>query len=166
MTADEILANLTELAHRVHERGLVADLYLFGGAVMVLVYRTRPATRDIDAVFEPKMAVYRIAQEMADERALAPGWLNDAVKGWLSPSGVMHTYLEMPGMRVSIPDPAYLFAMKVMASRPEDRADLEVLIAHLGLLSVDDALAVVGRFYPVERLPLQATYRLAELLGG
>lgn len=164
MTADEIRRHLQNLGQRLLARGITADLYLFGGAVMVLVYGTRPGTHDIDAVFEPKVAVYKVARQMADELELDPNWLNDAVKGWLSPQGVMRTYLELPGVRVSVPDPAYLFAMKVLASRPEDRPDLEALIEHLGLQSVDQALDIVGRFYPAARLPIQAHYRLAELL--
>jgi hypothetical protein len=33
------------------QRGVVADIYVFGGAAMALAYDARRATRDIDAVF-------------------------------------------------------------------------------------------------------------------
>jgi hypothetical protein len=41
------------LGDRLVRRGVVADLYVFGGAAMALVYDARRATRDIDAVFQP-----------------------------------------------------------------------------------------------------------------
>jgi hypothetical protein len=41
------------LGDRLVRRGLVADVYVFGGAAMALAYDARRATRDIDAVFEP-----------------------------------------------------------------------------------------------------------------
>jgi hypothetical protein len=41
------------LGDRLAGRGIVADLYVFGGAAMALAYDTRRATHDIDAVFQP-----------------------------------------------------------------------------------------------------------------
>ena len=41
------------LGDRLARRGVVADVYVFGGAAMSLVYDSRRATRDIDAVFAP-----------------------------------------------------------------------------------------------------------------
>jgi hypothetical protein len=39
------------LGDRLARLGVVADLYVFGGAAMALAYDSRRATRDIDAVF-------------------------------------------------------------------------------------------------------------------
>jgi hypothetical protein len=44
---------LRHLGDRLVRRGVVADLYIFGGAAMALAYDARRATRDIDAVFQP-----------------------------------------------------------------------------------------------------------------
>jgi hypothetical protein len=41
------------LGDRLARRGVVADVYVFGGAAMALAYDSRRATRDIDAVFQP-----------------------------------------------------------------------------------------------------------------
>jgi hypothetical protein len=48
---------LHRLGGRLARRGVVADLYIFGGAAMALAYDARRATRDIDAVFQPHGAV-------------------------------------------------------------------------------------------------------------
>ena len=37
------------LGDRLARRGVVADLYVFGGAAMALAYDSRRATRDVDA---------------------------------------------------------------------------------------------------------------------
>jgi Nucleotidyltransferase of unknown function (DUF6036) len=42
------------LGDRLARRGIVADIYVFGGAAMGLAYDARRATRDIDAVFSPR----------------------------------------------------------------------------------------------------------------
>jgi hypothetical protein len=41
------------LGDRLVRRGVIADVYVFGGAAMALAYDARRATRDIDAVFKP-----------------------------------------------------------------------------------------------------------------
>lgn len=38
------------LGDRLVRRGVIADVYVFGGAAMALAYDARRATRDIDAV--------------------------------------------------------------------------------------------------------------------
>ncbi len=48
-----------------------------GGAAIALAYDERRSTRDIDAVFVPKMHVYRAAARVAADRGLPVGWLND-----------------------------------------------------------------------------------------
>ena len=41
------------LGDRLAKRGVVADIYVFGGAAMALAYDSRRATRDVDALFKP-----------------------------------------------------------------------------------------------------------------
>ncbi len=99
MRRDEILAALTALGADLAERGLVADLYVVGGAAIALAYDERRATRDIDAVFAPKNEVYAAARVGA-ALDLPDGWLNDAVKGFLQgPDTFPTSVLDMPGLR-------------------------------------------------------------------
>ncbi len=83
MRRDEILRALTALGAELTERGLVADLYVVGGAAITLAYDERRATKDIDTVFVPKNEVYAAAARVAATLDLPDGWLNDAVKGFL-----------------------------------------------------------------------------------
>ncbi|MCA1673021.1 MAG: hypothetical protein LC799_12770 [Actinobacteria bacterium] len=67
MDRDEIVAALTALGRRLDERGLVGDMYVVGGAAIALAFAARRSTRDVDAVFEPKMAIYEAAAEVSAE---------------------------------------------------------------------------------------------------
>jgi hypothetical protein len=58
-------------------------MYIVDGAAIALAYDARRATRDIDAAFEPKMLVYEAAADVAARLHLPPGWLNDAVRGFV-----------------------------------------------------------------------------------
>ena len=54
-----------QLGDRLARRGVIADIYIFGGAAMALAYDARRATRDIDAVFKPHGIVLEEALEEA-----------------------------------------------------------------------------------------------------
>jgi hypothetical protein len=47
MDRDEIEGALRELAQEVDERGVMARIYLVGGAAMVLAYQSRFSTDDV-----------------------------------------------------------------------------------------------------------------------
>ncbi|MEO5679922.1 MAG: hypothetical protein ABIS47_09665 [Acidimicrobiales bacterium] len=63
---------------------VVGELYVVGGAAIALAFDERRATRDVDAVFEPKLIIYEEAARVADELHLPAGWLNDGVTGLLA----------------------------------------------------------------------------------
>lgn len=57
--------------------GVVADIHVVGGAVMVTEYGARDATADVGAFdYQPHGAVKRAARLVAEEMDLPPSWLN------------------------------------------------------------------------------------------
>lgn len=166
MDRAEILALLRELAGRLHDRGVEAEMYVVGGAAIALAFDERRSTRDVDAVFEPKQIVYEVAREMAGERDLPPGWLNDAVKGFLAGDDRdAICVLELPGLRVSTASPRMLVALKVLAHRVgEDETDLRLLAADMGLRSAAEVLAVAEDVYG-DRLDAAARFFVEELFA-
>lgn len=54
LSAEEIRALLVELGEELAQIGESGELFLVGGAALALGYDAREATRDVDAVFEPK----------------------------------------------------------------------------------------------------------------
>jgi hypothetical protein len=149
MDRSEIIEALTALAGELERRGVVAEMYVVGGAAIALAFDERRATRDIDAVFEPKNVVYEAAAVVAEELGLPGGWLNDAVKGFLEgedPAAV--PILDLPGLRCLAASPETLLALKVLAHRVgEDEEDLRLLAGELGLETADEVLAVAERTF-------------------
>lgn len=170
-----IVAALRRLAEMLRARGVQGEVCLLGGTVMVLGFRARPATRDVDAIFEPAAIVRELARRVAAEQELPEDWLNDGAKGFVS---VRHdtTTGDLPqfdGLRLTMPTPEYLLAMKCMASRigagpaePGDVADIRFLISHLGLRAAEQAREIVARYYPEDRIPPRALYLLEDLFAG
>jgi len=163
---DDIIQLLTELGAALADQGEHADVFLVGGAAMALAYSTRRATRDLDAVFEPKQVVYAVAAHIAQVHDLPEDWLNDAVKGFLpgiDPNAT--TLFESPGISVRVASPRYLFAMKAAAARMErDAEDLQFLYRLCGFRTVTEALDCVTDHYPPHLLTPKTEFLLRELL--
>ena len=149
MDRTEIIAALTALAGELERRGVVAEMYVVGGAAIALAFDERRATRDIDAVFEPKDIVYEAAAVVAERIGLPGGWLNDAVKGFLEGDDpAAAPVLDLPGLRCLTASPETLLALKVLAHRVgEDEADLRLLAAELGIETADEVLAIAERTF-------------------
>ena len=165
-------ARITELLHMLNDRlaaeDVVGELYMVGGAVMALAFNARQSTADVDAVFVPKETVRRLAREVARDAGVADNWLNDAVKGFLGDRGEFEKWLELSHLRVFVPVPEYLLAMKCIAFRlgPEfrDEDDVRYLLRHLNVERSEDALAIVERYFPADRIPPKTRFALQELL--
>ena len=145
------------------------ELYLVGGAVMCLVYDARASTKDVDALFKPAAAIREAARRVALRVHVAEDWLNDAVKGYLSEQGDFRRYIDHAHLRVMVAAPEYLLAMKCLAMRLgaefHDEADIRFLLRLLDLTRYEDALAVVTRYYPLDRFPQKTLYALEELIA-
>jgi hypothetical protein len=150
LTRDRAIEALTRLGGQLAAAGLIGDVYLVGGAAMVLAYHADRMTHDIDAVFAPTADIYRAAQIVGDELGLPRGWLNDAAKGFVpgaDPDAIR--VLDLPGVRVTAASPEFLLGMKLLAARPEqDRDDIAHLARLLNLKSSGEVLEVVERLYP------------------
>ena len=150
--------------------GAEGELYLVGGAVLCLALDAREATRDVDAFFRPTRLVREAAHRVAAKAGVPDDWLNDAVKGFLSPRGAFEPYLELPHLKVFVAQPSYLFAMKCAALRLgeefHDLDDVRFLLRYLGLSTVDEALAVVTRYFDEKHLQPKTRLALEEILGA
>lgn len=75
------------MAELLERDGTVGEIYIFGGAAMVHGYRARYATRDVDALFEPREKIHRAAVEVAEEMGLPRWWLHDQATVYLPRAG-------------------------------------------------------------------------------
>jgi len=164
---EQIVKALTALGQELEGRGVEGEMYVVGGAAIALAYDSRRSTRDIDAVFEPKSVIYEAAQEVAAQLELPPGWLNDAVKGFLAgPDPDAAPVLEAPGLRCLVASPRMLLALKVLAHRVgEDEDDVRLLARQLGLGTATEILAIAEEVFG-ERLDTAARFFVEELFDG
>lgn len=167
LTREQILRALEALSAELGAAGVSGEVCLFGGSVMVLAFAARVATKDVDALFLPAPLIRDLARRVGESQHLPADWLNDGVKGFLSSRHdiTAGNLPQFPHLRLAMPVPEYLLAMKCMAARlggptgeASDVPDIVFLIRHLRLGSAPDVLEIVGRYYPANRVPVKTQY--------
>jgi len=170
LSSNDILRLLERLNDELEAASVRGVVHLAGGAVMCLAFHARDSTRDVDATFEPSVAVLEAAHRVAARENVPEHWLNDAVKTYLSDHGEFDELLERSHLRVFSANAKYMLAMKSMAMRVgegyQDEADIRYLLRHLGIETVENALHMIGKYYPLEAFPKRALAALEEILSG
>jgi hypothetical protein len=156
-----IIHALRRLGELACEQGTTLEVSLYGGAVFTLVYGSREATKDVDAVVRQSEIAEILAARVARELSLPDDWLNDHVKQFLAEKEAKR---ELPqsefgeGLRVSVPTAAYLLAMKLRACRPPlpgysgDYGDIRFLVKKMQIGTVEAAEAIFDTFFPYDVL--------------
>ena len=169
LTKADILRLFELLDGELAEEGSLGELYVVGGAVMCLVLNARDATRDVDAFFKPTKTIREAAARVAARADVSSDWLNDAVKGFLSPRGDFVPYFERAHLRVYVAESHYLLAMKCAAMRLgeefHDLDDVRYLLRHLDVSNIDEALEIVCRYFDEDQLHPKTRLALEELLS-
>ena len=167
LTREAILRALNSLSENLGRQNVTGELCLFGGTVMVLAFTARLSTKDVDALFQPTPLIRELARRIGEEQHLPADWLNDGVKGFISArhETTAGNLPQFPHLRLTMPVPEYLLAMKCMAARlggttgeSSDVPDIVFLIRHLKLQSAKDVLDLVGLYYPANRIPVKTQY--------
>ena len=170
LTKDDIRRLLELLDAELAALEVEGELYLVGGAVMCLALGAREATRDIDAFFRPTRLIREAAARVAAKAGVPASWLNDAVKGYLSPRGDYHPFLELGHLRVFVAQPEYLLAMKCVALRLgeefHDLDDVRYLLRYLNVSTLEEAVSIVLRYFDEEHILAKTRLALEELLSG
>ena len=164
MTAEEITKYLTELNDELRLMDIKGEVSLYGGAVMCLVYDARPATKDVDAVFRPVTEMRQAILRVAERNHLNEDWLNDGVKGYLVPHQ-QRVFVDLPNLKVFVPEPDYLLAMKALSARADsfDTDDVKTLIMQLGLKTPHEVFAIVEKYYPRQQVKPATQYFIEEM---
>jgi hypothetical protein len=165
MTAEEIEQYLREVNDELALQDVTGEICLYGGAVMCLVYKARPATKDVDAIFEPVKYIRNAIRRISERHNLPIDWINFAVKMFV----VEHEreiFLDLPNLKVYVPLPEYLLAMKILASRADsfDLDDIKFLVDKLKLQTVEEAIGIVENYYPNKNIKPESRFLLEELL--
>lgn len=169
LSVQDINDAFSDLAAKARADGKVIDIAVYGGSALLLASNFRAATQDIDAVAETDQGVIdRYAGEIAKARGWPDDWINDGVRTFLSPNvdgldqhhALFRSYPDeaSPGLRVFVPTPGYLLAMKLMAMRidtatgQKDLPDLLNLIDVMGIKQKSELMSFAQSFYPEARV--------------
>lgn len=144
------------------------QIAVYGGSALMLASNFRFATEDVDIAdiggAWPDW-LKAVVADIAHEKGWGEDWFNDAVSFHLSPLadrtsdhlefGTFPRDVSQPGLVVSVPTVQYLLALKLKAMRILDqkkgdaeRLDLINLLKAADVKTIDEAIAVLGRYFP------------------
>jgi len=164
MTKDQIKTSLEKLNDELRLMDTKGEICLYGGAVMCLVYDARPNTKDVDAVFKPTQQMREAAKRVAETCHLKEDWLNDAVKGYVV-EHLQRVLFNFSNLKIFVPEPDYLLAMKTLAARVEatDKPDVQFMINLLGLKTAPEVFSILEKYYPRQQIKPATQFFIEEL---
>ena len=172
---ETLIKALTDLGEILFLSGKMAEIAVFGGSALMLMFDYRQATRDVDAVFfsdktELNSAIITIAEKYNFDN----DWINDGVKGFVNES--VHDTLKIfrsfpdedhPGLRIFLPSAEYILSMKCLAMRTEigssDISDIKILLKKCSIDSPEELFDLIAMFYPKAHIPPKTQFGILEL---
>jgi len=166
---DALLDAFDRIGRAAALAGTKLQIAVYGGSALMLASNFRFATEDVDvSELEHPLPGWlaAVVDEIAKENGWMDDWFNDGVAFHLSPlADRALDHLEFgtfprdgtpPGLAVSVPSAEYLLALKLKAARVTDplrgeteRLDILNLMQVVGISTVEDAIALLGRYFPV-----------------
>lgn len=165
LSAEKIKELFEILNSELQRQGETAEIGIVGGAVMCLVFHTRQATRDVDAIFKPASLVRKLVAKIGEEQGLPPDWLNDAAKGFIQGDFERQDVLNLSHLRVWSPEPKYMLAMKCISARwdTSDREDVIFLVRFLKLDDPEQVFRIIEHYYPKKLIPPKTRFFIEEV---
>jgi hypothetical protein len=169
LNREALLDAFDRIGRAANEAGTKLQIVVYGGSALMLASNFRFATEDVDIADIggdwPKWLTDVVAA-VAIEKGWSDDWLNDGVVFHLSPlADRAKDHLEFgtfprdsspPGLVVSVPTADYLLALKLKAFRTQDtlrgdteRLDILNLMDVVGISTADQAIAVLGKYFPI-----------------
>ena len=160
----EVRELLHEIGNEFAREGRFAEVALYGGAALLLLFNNRASTRDIDfmPVESSPSEIIAVANRVGARHGLEENWFNDSVRMFSSSEPDYMFFGDFPpggegGLRVFTASPRYILAMKMMAMRSSletsDVFDTWNLIDACGIKDLQEAEKFVAKFFPGDELP-------------
>jgi hypothetical protein len=166
---DALLDAFDQIGRAAVLAGTKLQIAVYGGSALVLASNFRFATEDVHvSELERPLPGWlaEVVHEIARKNLWQDDWFNDAVAFHLSSlADSAADHLEFgtfprdgtsPGLVVSVPSAEYLLALKIKAVRVLDpvrgeveRLDTLNLMQVLGISTAEEAIALLGRYFPV-----------------
>ena len=165
---DALLDAFDQIGHAAVLAGTKLQIAVYGGSALMLASNFRFATEDVDvSALEQPLPDWlaKVVHEIAEKNEWQDDWFNDGVAFHLSSlADQAADHLEFgtfpragaPGLVVLVPSAEYLLALKLKAIRVTDplrgeteRLDILNLMQVVGISTVEDAIALLGKYFPV-----------------
>jgi hypothetical protein len=166
---DALLDAFDTIGRAAVRAGTKLQIAVYGGSSLMLASNFRFATEYVDvSELERPLPdwLQTVVAEIARDNGWTDDWFNDGVAFHLSPlADRAADHLEFgtfprdgttPGLAVSVPSAKYLLALTLKAARTNDavrgeaeRRDILNLMRVVGISSVDDAVALLGQYFPI-----------------
>ena len=164
LSREQILRALESLSNQLGRQGVTGEVCLFGATVMLLAFTDRRTAKVVDAIFQPAQVIRQLAPRIAEDLHLPADWLKELVTGFGSSRHETTTgdLPQFPNLRLMMPVPEYLLAMKCVAARSGETAaetsDIVFLVRHLNLRSAKEVWDLVGQYFPANRIPVKTQH--------
>ena len=166
---DALLDAFDQIGRAAVAAGTRLQIAVYGGSALMLASNFRFATEDVDvSQLEHPLPDWlaAVVHEIAERNRWHDHWFNDGVAFHLSSRadraiehlefGTFPRDSTPPGLAVSVPSAEYLLALKLKAARITDplrgeteRLDILNLMRVVGISTVEDAIALLGKYFPV-----------------
>lgn len=166
---DALLDAFDQIGRAAVLAGTKLQIAVYGGSALMLASNFRFATEDVDvSELERPLPGWlaEVVHEIAKKNLWQDDWFNDAVAFHLSSlADSAADHLEFgtfprdgtsPGLVVSVPSAEYLLALKLKAVRVLDpvrgeveRLDILNLMQVVGISTAEEAITLLGRYFPV-----------------
>jgi hypothetical protein len=166
---DQLLAAFDEIGRAAAAAGTRLEIAVYGGSALMLASNFRYSTEDVDVarLDHPWPEWLRaVVERITAANGWAADWFNDGVSFHLSPLadraadhlefGTFPRDNDPAGLIVSVPSASYLLALKLKAMRVSDplrgeqeRLDILNLMRVLDIRTIDEAIAVLARYFPI-----------------
>ena len=153
LTPSNINDVFKELDRSLEKKGGHVEMYVAGGARMLLGLRTDRSTEDIDGIIRTgRKALERAAEEVGTRHGAKPGWINERM--WTAIPRVedsrARTLYEGRHLKIIGASPEHMLAMKLRATRAVDAADADAIIRVIDIRDTGSALAIAEKVYQAD----------------
>ncbi len=152
LSGNDIHRLLGLLDQELQRRGQAAKLYVVGGANITLALDQSRTTNDIDVVVKQGFdIVFDAAKAVSDaEPGLGPDWMNSDFTAGKPDGGMSWSWMDNkekdqpsigyqgPALTVELASPRMMLALKTLANRAKDRADIYLLMEATGIRTPDE----------------------------
>ncbi|WP_188455116.1 DUF6036 family nucleotidyltransferase [Virgibacillus oceani] len=167
ITKELLIEVLEILDEKLEENKLELSLNIYGGTVMMACFDARPATKDVDALFDTSTLVENILTDIAEMYGLNSDWINQDIREPMRyiKEESLKEICSFKNLRVFAPSAEQMLAMKILSARPEpyrDFNDAAFLVNYLSIDSLEQVLNIfekyVGRKYLRDRQKMVINY--------